>query len=40
MKFKVLTISFFLVLTGCANIPIFDDNNVVLDKKNRAVNNK
>ena len=33
MKFKVLTIIIFLVLTGCANIPIFDNNNAALDKK-------
>ena len=33
MKFKVLIISFFLILSGCANISIFDNNNILLGKK-------
>jgi len=40
MKFKVLTIIIYLVLTGCANIPIFDDNNAALDKKKKPVKKK
>ena len=33
MKYKILIISFLFVLTGCVNIPIFNDNNKVLEKK-------